>query len=406
MTETKAPEQRFGRCLNEGRCELADSNAHIPLAPDAPLTCPKCQMPIVVRAAAGKPLVDVGDGPKPVPRRLMIFGGVLAVLIGAGLAFNLFAAPEEETEVAEEAQDFVPPADEVVEREAITERRTTVFLFTVGATPETREKLAPALATAFMESKGCTSVSEKPVSGDRQRLSCDNDKGLRFFVDIASADAETAFDQRPGRQVDLLVTTANGAGTRPRDPTLIGFAPVAVVVNAGNPLRKLTLAQVGEVFGGDADSFRDVGGPSATIRRVAGPETSIEVQAVLPLLPGGRLASTTRRLADSPAVAAAVAGDPDAIGLVNPIDAGSVRALAIAGSGAAVLPSPAAITNGSYPLSRRLKIEIPRGSKIRFAQPFADFVTTADGQAVVRGAGYLTLPSGEMNRSKAPPTPY
>lgn len=401
MTETKAPEPRFGRCLNEGRCDLADSNARIPLAPEAELTCPSCHMPVVVRAPAGKPLVETEEPRKPLPRRLLIFGGVVATAIIAGFAFNLFEAPEEPEE-AQAATEMVPPAEEIGDPLSIAGRRTNIMLFTLGATPETRDRLAPALAAAFMESNACTSVSEQRISGDKLRLGCDK-KDIRFYIDIAPTEGATAFDKRVGRQIDLLLTTDRAAGLQPRDPTTIGFAAAAVVVNPANSLRSLTLPQLAAVFGGETESFSAVGGPNAGIRRIAGRDGDAEVAAFKASVPGGgKLAISTRRLADSPAVATAVAGDPDAIALVNPVDIGSTRALAIKGAGEAVLPSPAAIADGRYPLAQRLRIEIPRGSKIRFARPFAEFATTTDAQAVVKGAGYLPLPPGAARREKPP----
>jgi hypothetical protein len=402
MTQATAPEQRLGRCLNQGRCTLADTNARIPIAADAELSCPECHMPIVVRAPAGKPQVKTKDDERPPPpKRLLIFGGVLAVMIGAGFAFGLFDAPKEEEEVAEASDGLVPEAEEIYDGQPPPERRSNVLLFTLGATPDTQQRLAPALAAAFMESKGCNGVAERPINPNRLRLSCQR-KGLRYIIEIVGTPAATAFDQRPGRQVNLLLTTDTATGPQPRDPTTIGFAPAAIIVNPANPLKRLTLAQAAEVFSGAAESYSSVGGPRVGIRRVAPQDSNVEVQTFKALAPGGTLAPSTRRLGDSPAVAAVVTGDPDAIGLINPVDTGDTRVVAIAGKGAAVLPSPAAIADGSYPLSRRLKLEIPRGSRIRFARPFADFATTADGQAIVRGAGYQPLPANAARRALAP----
>jgi phosphate transport system substrate-binding protein len=391
MTETAVPAQRFGRCLNLGRCELADTDAHIPITAGMDMTCPQCQSDIVERPPAGKPLVNLDQGPKPVPRRLLILGGVLVAAITAGIAFDLFSIPEDPAE--EQAEEIAQPLGTALPP-------NSVLLFTMGATAETRGRLAPALGAAFMTAKGCTGVAEQHLSGDKLRLGCDK-KGFHFVIDIDPVEAATAFAPRPGRPIDLLLTTRNGPGNTVRDKTTIGFGAAAIIVNPANPLRSLSLGQLADIFAGKTESFSVVGGPAATIRRVAGDAGTPELRAFEALVPGGgALAGSTRRLADSRAVATAVAGDPDAIGLVNPAHTDDTRVLAIRGDGVAALPSPAAIAAGRYPLAHRLEIEVPPASKVRFARPFAAFAAGADGQKVVLRSGYLPLP-----QPAAPPGP-
>lgn len=395
MTETAVPSQRFGRCLNQGRCELADTNAHIPIAAGAEMSCPKCQSEMVERRPARKPLANLDQSPKPLPRLLLILGGVLVVAITAGIAFYLLRLPED-------PQTLQTEAEETAALLATDRQRNSVLLFTLGATPELRGRLAPALAAAFMTSKGCTGVAEQHISGDKLRLGCDK-KNVHFTIDIVPAAAATAFDQRDGRQIDLLLTTQDATGKVARDTTTIGFGAAAVIVNPANPLRSLTLGQLADVFAGKTERFSAVGGPAASIRRVAGDADTPELQVFRAIVPGGgALAKTTRRVADSRAVAAAVAGDPDAIGLVNPVDTDDTRAVAIGKDANPVLPSPAAIAEGRYPLAHRLDIDIPRSSKVRFARPFAAFASGTEGQKAVRQAGYLPLPEATARQGDSP----
>ena len=399
MTETPQQSQRFGRCLNAGRCSYADENFHIPLAPDAQLLCPKCGMQIVVRPQAGKPLVPV-EGKTRSPKGLIAFGSVLAAMIGVGIYFNLFEPPPEpeKGEEEEERTELVGAAVEVMEQGAGSAPRINVMLFTLGASPDTFDQLAPNMVLSFMSSRGCISNPEKQMSRGIVRFSCDK-KDMRFFIDVAPTEAVDAFGLRIGRQVDLLLTSSPETGGKPTRSTVIGYNPVAIVVHPANPLRSLTLEQAAEVFRGDVGRFNEVGGISMRITSYAGDDKTNEVRAFRDIVLNGKpLGSSTRRYADSVGVSSAVAGDTSAIGIVNISDVSGTRTLAIND----ILPVMATISGNKYPLSRPVRIDIPVGSRIRFAGPFATFAIGGEGQRAVRMTRFMPLPEDVLRGGSTP----
>jgi hypothetical protein len=90
MTDTITSVQRFGRCINNGYCSLANKRTPILLTPGDPLDCPECGKPIIVIPPAGKKLVQTGTKVKAPPKILLILGLVIASLVAVGLYYNLF----------------------------------------------------------------------------------------------------------------------------------------------------------------------------------------------------------------------------------------------------------------------------------------------------------------------------
>lgn len=412
MTELTS-DDRFGRCINDGYCSLADKRTPIPLKPGDPLICPECGKPIIVIPPAGKPLVDLRKGPKAPPKRLLFLGLFIVALIGIGVAYNLFrplpeeVTTEEEEEIAE-AAGYVPPPQQEGDGEMNFEGRKVVNLFTLGATPDTRTTLAPELVAAFMRSRGCVGVSQQLTKLGQLRLSCDvEDKKL--VATIAGVDAASAFENRPGGAVNLLLTTT--PEDKGRTTTVIGHEAVAVIVNPANSLRRLSLPQLAAIFSGKTGDFAAVGGNGGAIHPIAGRDNASEVQAFSGLVLGGQpLPAATRRLADAAGVMATVGSDRAAIGLVTPDRIGTNKALGIGTPGGIALgPAEDAITSGRYPLARQVVIQIPTTGRVRNAAPFASFASGREGQQVLKRAGLVTLPeaaapgAGETAPASYPP---
>jgi phosphate transport system substrate-binding protein len=96
-------------------------------------------------------------------------------------------------------------------------------------------------------------------------------------------------------------------------------------------------------------------------------------------------------LASEDAVAANVAADRSAIGLVSLSHAGTARVLDVGAPGAApVEPTDLAVSTEDYPLTRR--IYFYNGSAANnFVHRFTDYVASPAGQAAVEAAGFVPL---------------
>jgi len=114
----------------------------------------------------------------------------------------------------------------------------------------------------------------------------------------------------------------------------IGATRVAFAVHPSNPVKNLSLAQVGDIMAGKIKNWSEVGGPDKPIVIVSeskggGVRSMVEKE----LLSGGELGGQVRELPNAPQVVKVVAQVPNAIGIA--IDAtidSSVMALSTDGS--------------------------------------------------------------------------
>jgi len=172
----------------------------------------------------------------------------------------------------------------------------------------------------------------------------------------------------------------------------IALDALGVFVNAANPVQKLTIAQVRDIFQGRIQSWSAVGGPSAPII-LYGRESSSGTYDYFRehVLDKGDFAPRVQTLQGTAAIINAVGSDRNGIGYGGIAYAKEVRALAIQAEGAPpVAPSEATVADGTYPLSRKLFLYFPASAPERVTK-FAQWSLTPEAQALVTKVGYFPL---------------
>ncbi len=232
--------------------------------------------------------------------------------------------------------------------------------------------------------------------------------------------SETAALERKFGHSPLLVAAALGSYDTPHNTDAI-----AIFVNAANPLRQLTLAQLDAIYSqarrrgaaqeitnwgqlglGGAWADRPIHPYGMVHRRATGNPPGIVNFLEQRLLLGGHFKAGVRELPDragQPAlarIAQAVADDPAGIGYSIFSDARpGVRALALAeGAGSpAHFGTPASVAADAYPLTRRAYLCLkfaPDQAPPPVVAAFLRYVLSREGQAAVAAdpSGYLPLP--------------
>ena len=248
----------------------------------------------------------------------------------------------------------------------------------------------------------------RSASGGSQKLTV---TGSTTLLPIAELSAEMFDTAHPGTKVLVsgvgssagIESVTNGSsdiGTSSRDlagaelkaglvDTHVAIDAIAVIVNPGNPVSKLTSAQVRDIFTGKVTDWRDVGGPDLPIllvNRDAASGTRDAFDKIV--LKGATFDPTAAVLPGTGQVRAVVAEARGAVGYISFgfVD-DSVRAIPIDG----VAPTAKTIKSGAYPV-RRLLHFLTRGQPTGLARQYIDFVLSPAVQAsIVSKAGFTPI---------------
>ena len=275
--------------------------------------------------------------------------------------------------------------------------------------------------------EGDTAVAEEPASRAIQN------KGSDTLVNIALAWAETY------REVDPTVSiavTGGGSGTgiaalingtvdianasRPMKDSEIeeaqanGIDPIehtvaidalAVIIHPDNPVSRLTIDQLAEMYAGRVTNWQDVGGNDAPIVLLSRETNSgTHVYFLEEVVRKGEsdnediFAPQTLLMPSSVGITSELRRNPNAIGYdgLGYVDPAHEKVLAIAPNADSVYVSPSAETAaaGDYPLSRPLFM-YTAGEPAGVVAEYLDWIFSEDGQEIVARLGFVPLPTSD-----------
>ncbi|GAB4419315.1 MAG: phosphate ABC transporter substrate-binding protein [Anaerolineales bacterium] len=283
------------------------------------------------------------------------------------------------------------------------------------------------LALIFL-SASCSSSSSSSQSAPEASTYIEN-KGSDTIVNLALAWAETYQAAHP--EVSISVT-GGGSGTgiaalmngtvdianasRQIKPEEIeeaqsnGIEPVefviardaiAVIVNPENPVDRLTLQQISDIYSGKISNWSEVGGDDRPIVRLSRETNSgthvYFLETVLRL--GNKenktfFSSNTLLLPSSEGIIAEVRQNPNAIGYDGlgyvPHDLKMI-AIAEQPGGEYVLPSVETVNNATYPIARDLYM-YTAGEPTGVVKTYLEWIMNSDeAQGIVRELGFVPI---------------
>jgi len=207
-------------------------------------------------------------------------------------------------------------------------------------------------------------------------------------VDIANASREM-------KPEEIAAAKVNGI-----TPVQLAVArdAIAVVVNPSNPVSKLTLQQISDIYTGKITNWREVGGedrPIVLLSRESNSGTYVYfLENVIRLgKPSGLLFSPdTLLMPSSQGISTEVSQNPNTIGydgLGYVTSDQKMIAVAAAAAGPYVLPSVKTVNDGSYPIARPLYM-YTAGQPGGPVKAYLDWVLS-DGQSLVLKLGFVPL---------------
>jgi len=217
------------------------------------------------------------------------------------------------------------------------------------------------------------------------------------IASLIAGTCDLAATSRQMKAKELELATAQGAS--PQEWT-VGLDGLAVVVHPDNPVRRLTLSQLADLFTGTLRTWRDLGGrdePVVILSREVNSGTHVYFKEhVLGVSAEGQtreFAPDALLLPSSQAIADEVAANRVAIGYygmgyLNPRNV--TVAVARTAEGPYVLPSEETVRAGAYPISRPLFLYTripPQGA----TKAFLDFALSLEGQRLVRQEAFVPI---------------
>lgn len=209
-------------------------------------------------------------------------------------------------------------------------------------------------------------------------------------VDIANASRKIKEEE---------ITAAEAHGAKPVE-FVVARDAIAVIVNQANPVSKLTLQQVSDIYSGKIKNWKQVGGEDRPIVKLSRETNSgthvyfLEVVLRLGKKDDKTLFSTdTLLLPSSEGITSEVRENPNAIGYdglgyVTP----DLKVIAVAKDNTSgyIIPSAVSVNDGLYPIARDLYM-YTSGEPTGGVKAYLDWILSAEAQKVVTELGFVPI---------------
>jgi phosphate transport system substrate-binding protein len=213
---------------------------------------------------------------------------------------------------------------------------------------------------------------------------------LNQTVDIANASRQMQAEE-------IQQARTNGF-----DPVefVVARDAIAVIVNPANPVGRLTMQQISDVYSGKINNWSQVGGqdrPIVRLSREVNSGTHVYFRDTVVRLGDKNnktlFATDTLLLPSSEGIISEVRQNPNAIGYDGlgyvPADL-KVIAVARDANSAYVLPSIATVNDKSYPVARDLYM-YTAGQPTGAVKAYLDWIVTPEAQAIVAELGFVPI---------------
>lgn len=290
-----------------------------------------------------------------------------------------------------------------------------------------RQILSVSILITMLFMSSCGTDSSSGAASDSQETYIEN-KGSDTIVNLALAWAERYQGEHPDVRISVtgggsgtgIASLINGTvdianasrqikneeieqaqsnGVDPVEHIIAGDA-IAVIVNPENPVNRLTLKQISDIYSGKITNWKDVGGDDRPIVKLSRETNSgthvyfLETVLRLSSKEDKTLFSMdTLLLPSSEGIVAEVRQNPNAIGydgLGYVPDDLKMIAIAEQEGGEYVLPSIPTVNNKTYPIARDLYM-YTNGQPEGLLKEYIDWILSSDAQEIVAELGFVPV---------------
>lgn len=205
--------------------------------------------------------------------------------------------------------------------------------------------------------------------------------GLAAVID---GTAQIGMSSRRAKATEMSAATAKGVTLK---PIIVAHDGIGIVVNAANPIAKLSKRQVEQIFAGDVTDWSAVGGKPGKISIYTRNTSSGTYSDFRQLAMANRdYAKSSQKMAGNEQIAAEVGKNPNGIGYVGLayLTAPGLKVMAIEGQ----VPTKETVLKGLYPFARPT-FYYTNGAPTGEAAKFVEFTLSPEGKRIAEKVGFV-----------------
>lgn len=230
-------------------------------------------------------------------------------------------------------------------------------------------------------------------------------KNQETKVQVTGGGSGTGFAALQNQQTDLanasraikpkeIEACLKAFGRRPTEYK-VALDGLTVYVSESNPVKKLSLDQLREIFTGRIRNWKQVGGPDLPITVYSRENSSGTYEFFKEhVLKGQDFVASAQAMAGTAALLQGVANDEKAIGYGGAAYGKGAKSLPISkdAEGEAIEPNEENIVSHRYPIWRYLYIYVNPALDKGEVKKYLTWIRSDDGQGLVKDIGYFPLP--------------
>jgi len=269
----------------------------------------------------------------------------------------------------------------------------------------------PVLGLAVSILTGCTASDHISISGSTTVLPAVSKIADSFHAEtgkvvvVNAGGSGSGFNQLAEGQTDIGMMSRDITPEEKAQFPDIRFTPITIGRDAVAPvisseifdagIKSLTLTEIADIYAGEIDNWKEVGGPDKAIFVIDKESSSGTRQTFMKVVMGHSKASARGAdlvIGSNNEEQTAIAQSDSAIGMLSHAWFNDdVKGIAIEmQNGNLITPTLDMIRSGRFPITRDLNI-IVRGDVTPDTQEFVDYLLSTRGQSFVAASGYISV---------------